>query len=439
MGEAERIQQQDGIRPCDATMQAFALAALIWGGGGLGLLAAGAVSAAVTGAEGPAVVSPAALLTAAFLNLFVAAVLRMRRGGEVCPWRGAVWTVFWLLQVLAAANIIESLLPADLRTNYATEMWLGILWPLTLAAYAVVLIRVHGGTPPPASWFPIGGIIILAISGVASILAANPPAACSANPICTQVEVFLIQWFAGQDTQTLALIAGFWGIASHFAGERTGRPSAFCWLSAVHFAGILLAFAVAATPHDALVLMAPLALAALAAVLVLAGGKLIKDGAVRLLVLGLVFYAFSFGAWILIRINPPQPVNSLSHYTDWTLRAAYTDVLGLPLAVYSGALSIMAAAAADGRLWSPRLVKCQFWLCASGWLLLTGSMWLSGITQQLMWSVYDKAGFLDYSFAETASALKPYLIFRAVAAVLLLLGWVVLVYTVFRARTARTE
>jgi methylglutaconyl-CoA hydratase len=45
-------------------------------------------------------------------------------------------------------------------------------------------------------------------------------------------------------------------------------------------------------------------------------------------------------------------------------------------------------------------------------------MWVSGITQGLMWRAYDSLGFLQYSFAETVDAMHPYYVIRAVGGLL---------------------
>ena len=40
-------------------------------------------------------------------------------------------------------------------------------------------------------------------------------------------------------------------------------------------------------------------------------------------------------------------------------------------------------------------------------MIYAAVMWVSGITQGLMWREYDDQGFLVYSFAETVAALHP--------------------------------
>ena len=58
-------------------------------------------------------------------------------------------------------------------------------------------------------------------------------------------------------------------------------------------------------------------------------------------------------------------------------------------------------------------------------------MWVSGITQGLMWRAYDSLGFLQYSFIETVEAMKPYYVIRAIGGLLFVAGSLITVaYTV---------
>jgi cytochrome c oxidase cbb3-type subunit 1 len=78
------------------------------------------------------------------------------------------------------------------------------------------------------------------------------------------------------------------------------------------------------------------------------------------------------------------------------------------------------------QLYSLRLVNWHFWLATTGIVIYAAVMWVSGITQGLMWREYDAEGFLVYSFAETVSALHPYYIARAFGGALYLAGALVM-------------
>ena len=59
-------------------------------------------------------------------------------------------------------------------------------------------------------------------------------------------------------------------------------------------------------------------------------------------------------------------------------------------------------------------------------------MWVSGITQGLMWRAYDRLGFLQYSFIETVEAMKPYYVIRAIGGLLFVIGALMMAYNIWR-------
>ena len=87
-------------------------------------------------------------------------------------------------------------------------------------------------------------------------------------------------------------------------------------------------------------------------------------------------------------------------------------------------------------LYSMRLVEWHFWTATIGILLYITAMWVSGITQGLMWRAYDKLGFLQYSFIETVEAMKPYYVIRAAGGTLFLIGALVMIYNLVKTVSA---
>jgi cytochrome c oxidase cbb3-type subunit 1 len=57
-------------------------------------------------------------------------------------------------------------------------------------------------------------------------------------------------------------------------------------------------------------------------------------------------------------------------------------------------------------------------------------MWISGISQGLMWREYDDMGFLEYAFIEVVQFTKPYHHMRLLGGILYLVGALIMVYNV---------
>ena len=133
-----------------------------------------------------------------------------------------------------------------------------------------------------------------------------------------------------------------------------------------------------------------------------------------------------------------KAVNSLSHYTDWTIGHVHSGALGWVGMVSFGAIYFLAPRMFNRQqLYSLKLVSLHFWLATGGIVLYAAAMWVSGILQGLMWRAYDSLGFLEYSFAETVEAMHPFYVIRAIGGGLFVLGAMVMAYNVYR--TARGD
>jgi len=126
-------------------------------------------------------------------------------------------------------------------------------------------------------------------------------------------------------------------------------------------------------------------------------------------------------------------VNSLSHYTDWTIGHVHSGALGWVGYVSFGALYCMVPWLWNrSKLYSLRLVEWHFWLSTIGIVLYITSMWVAGILQGLMWRAYTSLGFLEFSFIETVEAMHPYYIIRALGGVLYLGGALIMAWNLYK-------
>jgi len=123
-----------------------------------------------------------------------------------------------------------------------------------------------------------------------------------------------------------------------------------------------------------------------------------------------------------------KEVNALSHYTDWTVGhvtparwAGWRDFLRLAVSHDAQAVGYQVTAAG-----------CE---CTSGWPLrhraVHRAMWISGITQGLMWRALTSFGNLQYSFAESVAAMMPFYAMRAIGGMFFLTGTVLMAFNMF--------
>src|SRR6185312_3820256 len=141
--------------------------------------------------------------------------------------------------------------------------------------------------------------------------------------------------------------------------------------------------------------------------------KLRTDPVLRMMVVSLAFYGMATFEGPLMSI---KAVNSLSHYTDWTIGHVHSGALGWVGYISFGAIYCMVPWLwKRARLYSNALVEWHFWISTLGILLYITSMWVSGIMEGLMWRAYTPQGFLAHSFVEVVAA-------RHVAYVVRMLG-----------------
>jgi cytochrome c oxidase cbb3-type subunit 1 len=151
--------------------------------------------------------------------------------------------------------------------------------------------------------------------------------------------------------------------------------------------------------------------------------KLKTDPAAKFMVLALVFYAASTFEGSMMAI---KTVNSLSHYTDWTIAHVHSGSLGWVAMITIGSLYAMAPRAlGQPAMYSRGGMELHFWLHLSGTLIYVIAMWAAGVTEGLMWRATNPDGSLTYSFIDSLIAIKPFYAMRWFGGVLIWLGmWV---------------
>jgi len=131
-----------------------------------------------------------------------------------------------------------------------------------------------------------------------------------------------------------------------------------------------------------------------------------------------------------------KAVNSLSHYTDWTIGHVHSGALGWVAFISFGAMYHLIPVLWNKEIYSLKLVRLHLWIATIGIVLYISALWVAGIMQGLMWRAYDDMGFLQYSFVESVMALHPYYVIRAIGGVFFLTGSLIMVYNLRKTITS---
>tara|TARA_Y100001947_G_scaffold158039_1_gene169934 strand:- start:1264 stop:1926 length:663 start_codon:yes stop_codon:yes gene_type:complete len=157
--------------------------------------------------------------------------------------------------------------------------------------------------------------------------------------------------------------------------------------------------------------------------------KVRTDPIIRMMVMALAFYGMSTFEGPMLSI---KSVNSLSHYTDWTIGHVHSGALG-----WNGMITFACMYFLVPRLWkrqrmySLRMINWHFWLAALGIVFYAASMWVAGIQQGLMWREYGPDGYLVWSFADSVAAMFPMYVMRTVGGLMYLGGAIIMTYNIW--------
>jgi cytochrome c oxidase cbb3-type subunit 1 len=368
--------------------------------------------------------------------------------------RGLASFIFWgyqLFIVLAASGYVLGITQSKeyAEPEWYTDLWLTIVWVAYLVCFAGTIIKRKEPHIYVANWFYLAFIITIAMLHIGNNVAVPVSFFGTKSYIVwAGVQDAMTQWWYGHNAVGFFLTAGFLGIMYYFIPKQAERPIYSYRLSIVHFWTLIFLY-IWVGPHHleytalpdwlqtlgmifSIMLWMPSWGGMINGIMTLSGAwdKLRTDPVLRFMVVSVAFYGMSTFEGPMMSI---KAVNSLSHYTDWTIGHVHSGVLGWVAFVSFGAMYFLVPKLwKRERLYSLALVTYHFWIATLGIVLYITSMWISGIMQGLMWRAYDSLGFLQYSFIETVEAMHPYYVIRAFGGVLFLLGALIMVYNLWK-------
>ncbi len=373
---------------------------------------------------------------------------RARLASETLP-----WMVFWgynLFMVLAATGYPLGIAQSK---EYAEPEWyadllLLVVWVGYLALYLKTLSRRAEPHIYVANWYYLAFIVVIAMLHAVNNLSVPVSIAYPKSySLFSGTQDAMTQWWYGHNAVGFLLTAGFLGMLYYFLPKAVNRPIYSYRMSIVGFWGITFLYLWAGSHHlhytalpdwvqylgmtMSIILLVPSWASVFNGILTINGAwdKVRTDPAVRFMMVAILFYGLSTfeGSFMAIR-----PVNSLSHYTDWTVGHVHAGALGWVAFITFGALYKLVPWIwkRDG-VYSLRLEAWHFWLALSGTLIYVGAMWNSGITQSLMWQTYDADGAFLYSFLDSVIAMHPYYVARAIGGLLYLIGASIGAYNIY--------
>jgi len=380
---------------------------------------------------------------------------RARLAGDLAPW--FVVLGYNLFIVIAGTGYLLGITQSKeyAEPEWYADLWLTIVWVTYFLVYLGTIMRRTEPHIYVANWFYLAFIVTIAVLHLGNNPAIPVSIFSSKSYIVwSGVQDAMVQWWYGHNAVGFFLTAGFLAIMYYFIPKRANRPVYSYRLSIIHFWALIFLY-IWAGPHHlhytalpdwaqtlgmtfSIMLWMPSWGGMINGIMTLSGAwdKLRTDPVLRMMVVSVAFYGMSTfeGPMMSVKI-----VNSLSHYTDWTIGHVHSGALGWVAYISFGAVYCLVPWLWNRRLYSMKLVNWHFWISTIGIVLYITSMWVSGILQGLMWRAYTNLGFLEYSFVETVEAMHPFYVIRALGGFLFLCGALIMVWNLWKTVSSAEE
>ena len=374
---------------------------------------------------------------------------RVRLAGDLSPWFVVLGYNFFIL--IAGTGYLLGITQGKeyAEPEWYADLFLTVVWVVFFLVFMATIMKRKEPHIYVANWFFIAFILTIAVLHLGNN-ATIPVSLYSPKSfiVWAGVQDAMMQWWYGHNAVGFFLTAGFLAIMYYFVPKRAERPVYSYRLSIIHFWALIFLY-MWAGPHHlhytalpdwaqtlgmtfSIMLWMPSWGGMINGLMTLSGAwdKLRTDPVLRMLVVSVAFYGMSTFEGPLMSV---KVVNSLSHYTDWTIGHVHSGALGWVGYVSFGAIYCLVPWLWNRpQLYSLRLVNWHFWVSTIGIVLYITSMWVAGILQGLMWRAYNALGFLEYSFIETVEAMHPFYVIRALGGALFLAGALIMCWNIYR-------
>jgi cytochrome c oxidase cbb3-type subunit 1 len=359
---------------------------------------------------------------------------------------------FWGWTAVIVAAAITLPLGITQSKEYAELEWpIDLLITAVWVSYGIVFFGTIVKRRIPhiyvANWFFAAFIITIALLHIFNNLSL-PVSATKSYSVYTGAVDAMVQWWYGHNAVGFFLTAGFLGMMYYFIPRQANRPIYSYRLSVVHFWALISTY-MWAGPHHlqytalpdwaqslgmvfSIILLAPSWGGMINGIMTLSGAwhKLRDDPIIKFMIVSLSFYGMSTFEGPMMSI---KTVNSLSHYTDWTVGHVHSGALGWVAMISLGCIySLTPRLLGLKQMYSVRAINTHFWVHTIGVVFYIAAMWIAGVMQGLMWRETNDDGTLTYTFVEALKATYPYYVVRLAGGLLVLGGTFIMAWNMWK-------
>ena len=353
---------------------------------------------------------------------------------------------FWGWQFIIVAAAITLPLGFTRGKEYAELEWpisiaIAVVWVSWGYNYYRTLRERREPHLYVSIWFYIATIVTVALLHVVNAVVI-PVTLFKSYPVYSGVQDALVQWWYGHNAVAFVLTTPFLGLMYYYIPKASGKPVFSYRLSIIHFWSLVFIY-IWAGPHHLLytalpewaqtmgmafsiMLWIPSWGGMINGLLTLRGAwdKVKTDPVLKFLAAATIFYGMCTFEGPMLSI---KSVSAVAHYTDWIIGHVHGGTLGWNGFLAFGMIYYLVPRLWKTELYSWKMADAHFWIGSLGTILYVLSMWISGLTQGLMWRALDASDKLVYpDFVESVVRVIPLYWARALGGSLYLIGFFIM-------------
>jgi len=366
------------------------------------------------------------------------------------------WFNFYGWNAIIVAAAIT--LPLGLTTSkeYAELEWpidiaIAVVWVAFTINLMATIIKRRERHMYVAIWFYIATALTVAVLHIVNSMEV-PAGWFKSYSMYAGVQDALVQWWYGHNAVAFFLTTPYLGMMYYYLPKAANRPVFSYRLSIIHFWALIFIY-IWAGPHHLLytalpdwaqslgmvfsiMLIAPSWGGMLNGLLTLRGAwdKVRQDPMLKFMVVAVTAYGMATLEGPTLAI---KSINSISHYTSWTIAHVHTGALGWNGFLTFSVLYYLYPRLYKTKLWSTKLANYHFWIALLGMMFYIVPIYVAGVTEGLMWKQFNKDGFLQYpNFLETVVQILPMYRLRAIGGTLYIVGMFLMAYNLYKTAKA---
>ncbi len=354
---------------------------------------------------------------------------------------------FWGWQAIIVSAAVTIPLGFTTSKEYAELEWpfdvaIVVVWGLFILNVVMTMLKRRERHLYVAIWFYIATAVTVWVLHIFNSFEI-PYNWLRSYSLYAGVQDALVQWWYGHNAVAFVLTTPFLGLMYYYLPKAANRPVYSYRLSIIHFWSLIFIY-IWAGPHHLLysalpgwaqslgtafsiMLIAPSWGGMFNGLLTMRGAwyKFREDPIIKFMVVAVVCYGWATLEGPLLAL---KSVNSISHFTDWTISHVHVGTLG-----WNGMLTMGIMYWLIPRLWKTKLkwkwmASTHFYLAFVGMIIYVVPLWLAAVTQGLMWKAFNADGFLMYpNFIEITQRILPLLLMRGLGGALYLFGFVLMI------------